>query len=44
MEELLEDLDDIMAQSSLYTLEEWNRRSWLERTFASVLRLGAIWL
>ena len=44
VEELLEDLDDIMAQSSLYTLEEWNRRSWLERTFASVLRLGAIWL
>ncbi|WP_295579592.1 cardiolipin synthase [uncultured Oscillibacter sp.] len=44
VEELLEDMDDIMAQSSLYTLEEWNRRPWLRRTFASVLRLGAIWL
>lgn len=35
---------DIMAQSSLYTLEEWQKRPWLRRTAASLLRLGAIWL
>ena len=44
VEELLEDMDDIMAQSSLYTLEEWNKRPWLRRVSASILRLGAIWL
>ena len=32
-----------MAQSSRYTLEDWNKRSWLRRLFASILRLGAIW-
>ena len=40
----LEDLDNTMGQSSKYTLEEWNKRSWLRRSFASVLRLFAIWL
>jgi cardiolipin synthase len=44
VEELLEDLDNVMAQSALYTLEEWNRRSWFRRTASSILRLGAIWL
>ena len=44
VEELLEDMDGIMAQSSRYTLEEWRRRPWLRRTSASILRLGAIWL
>ena len=44
VEELLEDLDGIMDQSRLYTLEEWNRRPWYRRAFATVLRLGAIWL
>lgn len=44
VEELLEDMDHIMSQSALYTLEEWNQRSWWRRTFASLLRLGAIWL
>ena len=44
VEELLEDMDDIMAKSSLYTLEEWNKRPWLRRVSASILRLGAIWL
>ena len=42
--ELLEDLANTMGQSSKYTLEEWNKRSWLRRSFASVLRLFAIWL
>ena len=44
VEELLEDLDGIMAQSSLYTLEQWRRRPLLRRVAASVLRIGAIWL
>ena len=44
VEELLEDLDNTMGQSSKYTLEEWEKRSWLRRSFASVLRLFAIWL
>ena len=44
VEELLEDLDETMAKSELYTLEEWNKRSWVRRFFASILRLFAIWL
>ena len=44
VEELLEDMDDIMAQSTLYTMEEWKKRPWLRRMVASLLRLGAIWL
>ena len=44
VEELLEDMDDIMSKSTLYTMEEWKKRPWLRRMFASLLRLGAIWL
>ena len=44
VEELLEDMDQIMGAGQLYTLEEWNRRSWFRRSVAAVLRLGAIWL
>lgn len=44
VEELLEDLDETMAKSNLYTLEEWEKRPWLRRCFASILKLGAIWL
>ena len=44
VEELLEDLDETMSKSAPYTLEEWNKRSWVRRSFASVLRLFAIWL
>lgn len=44
VEELLEDMDHIMDESSLYTLEDWKRRPWYRRVFASVLKLGAIWL
>ena len=44
VEELLEDMDAIMAQSQPYTLEEWNQRPWHRRVFASILKLGAIWL
>lgn len=41
---LLEDMDEIMAQSSRYTLEEWHARPWLRKVTASILKLGAIWL
>ncbi len=44
VEELLEDMDKIMDESRFYTLEEWEKRSWLRRTAASLLKLGAIWL
>ena len=44
VEELLDHMDRIMAQSSLYTLEMWKKRSWFRRITSSLLRLGAIWL
>ena len=44
VEELLEDMDHIMAESTLYTLEMWRKRPLLRRATASILRLGAIWL
>lgn len=44
VEDLLEDMDHVMGQSSIYTLEDWKKRPWYRRAFASVLRLGAIWL
>ncbi len=44
VEELMEDLDVIKQESALYTLEDWQKRPWFRRVFASFLRLGAIWL
>ena len=44
VEELLEDMDDMMEQSCLYTIEEWKNRSFFRRTFSSILRLFDIWL
>jgi cardiolipin synthase len=46
VEELLEDMDATSwPQSSLYTLEEWNRRPWYRRAFLPpLLKLFAIWL
>lgn len=44
VEELLRDMDEIMEQSRPYTLEDWKRRKWYRRAFASVLKLFAIWL
>lgn len=44
VEELLEDMDKIMADSVSYTMEDWKRRPWYRRAFASILKLGAIWL
>ena len=44
VEELLEDMDNIMAQSTLYTIEEWQKRSWFRRFISSILRVFDIWL
>ena len=44
VEELLEDMDRMMEQSALYTMEEWKGRSFFRRTFSSILRLFDIWL
>ncbi len=44
VEELLEDMDAIMAESQPYTLAEWDRRPWPKRAAAAVLKLFAIWL
>ena len=44
VEELLEDMDAIMEQSTLYTMEEWKNRSGIRRAFSAVLRLFDIWL
>ena len=44
IEELLEDMDAIMEQSSLYTMEAWKKRSGLRRFFSSILRMFDIWL
>ena len=44
VEELLEDMDDIMANSERYTMEQWEKRSWLRRMIADIMKLGAIWL
>lgn len=44
VEELLEDMDAIMEQSALYTVEEWKSRSFLRRFMSSCLRIFDIWL
>ena len=43
-QELLEDLDAVMAESTLYTIEDWSARPWYRRAAATFLKLGAIWL
>ena len=43
VEDLLEDMDRMVAQSAPYTLAAWNQRSWLRKMCASLLRLVAIW-
>ena len=44
VEQLMEDLDRIMAESTLYTIEDWNNRDLFRKIFSSLFRLGAIWL
>ena len=42
--ELRADLEDVVAQSTPYTLDVWEARPWPRRVVASILKLGAIWL
>ncbi len=44
VEEVLEDLDGIAAQSHAVTAEEWRRRPWRRRVLEPLLRLFAIWM
>lgn len=44
IEELLEDMDGVVAQSRRVTLEEWKKRPWYRRMWEPLLRLFAIWL
>ena len=44
VEDLLEDMDSMMEQSTPYTLEEWKQRSFVRRFVSAVLRLFDIWL
>ena len=44
VEELYADMEQTLTQSGAYTLEEWDRRPWYRRIFASVMKLFAIWL
>ena len=40
VEDLLEDMDRMVAQSAPYTLAEWNQRSWLRKMCASAAAGG----
>ena len=42
IEALLEDMDGIVEQSHLVTMDEWRRRNWLRRVSEPLLRLCAI--
>ena len=44
IEALLEDMDHIVEQSHLVTLDEWKHRNLLRRVFEPILRLFAIWM
>ncbi len=44
VEEVLDDLDAVAAQSHVVTMEEWNRRKWYRRVAEPLLRIFAIWM
>lgn len=44
VEELLEDMDGIVEQSHLVTLDEWRKRKWYRRVVEPILRIFAIWM
>ena len=44
VEDVLEDLDSIAAQSHAVTLEEWKKRKWYRRIAGQLLRMFAIWM
>ena len=44
VEDLLEDMDAVMAQSSQVTMEEWKQRGFFRQVMETVLKLFAIWM
>ena len=44
IEELLEDMDDIVAHSRAVTLEQWRKRALRRKILEPLLRLTAIWM
>ena len=44
IEELLEDMDDIVAHSRAITFEQWSKRPWRRKVLEPLLRLTAIWM
>lgn len=44
LEDLLEDMDDVMARSRPLTYTEWSRRPWIRRVLGPVLKLFAMWM
>ncbi len=44
VEDLLEDMDHILAECHQVTLEEWEHRGFLKRMIEPVMRLFAIWM
>ena len=44
LEELLEDMDHIMARSRRLSYAEWQRRPWLHRVLGPVMKLFAMWM
>lgn len=44
IEDLLEDMDLILAESHLVTMDEWVKRSTLKKLIEPVMRLFAIWM
>ncbi|MBO4854308.1 MAG: cardiolipin synthase [Oscillospiraceae bacterium] len=44
IEDILEDMDDIVASSLRVEYEAWKKRPWLHRAVGTVLRLFAIWM
>jgi cardiolipin synthase len=44
IENVLEDMDEIIALSEEVTLETWHRRPWYRKALSAFLRLFAIWM
>lgn len=44
IEELLEDMDDIIARSQPVTISDWKRRPWHRRLLGTLLRPFAMWM
>jgi cardiolipin synthase len=44
IENILEDMDQTMEQSSQLTYEQWKKRPWLRKVIGTLLRLFAMWM